>query len=228
MIHAEARERKSVANRSRRGVLCAMRTLRAVLALAGFLLAVPAPAEQVARVSPRISRRPDQPAPGLPLPVYHIPLRVHLGKSGRTPDESRPMLEEINAIWLAQAGICFEMEIVTTEERNSGGLDLWFMPILPGGQWLNGYYRDDHSIHVRDTPRLGPAGHPARFPAARTAAHELGHSLGLRHRQDSEDNLMRSKTYGWRLNTEVIGLARETARLKALLNRSEPECGAAR
>ena len=138
------------------------------------------------------------------------------------------MLEEINEIWLSQAGICFEMEVVTNEESASGGMDLWFMPVLPGGQGLNGYYRNDHSIHVRDTPLLGPADHPARYPAARTAAHELGHGLGLPHRQDSDDNLMRSKTYGRQLNREEIARAREAAKAIALQGRSETGCGALR
>jgi hypothetical protein len=90
---------------------------------------------------------------------------------------------------------------------------------------MNGVYRSDHDIRVRDTPNLGPADHPARHPAARTAAHELGHGLGLSHRQDSDDNLMRSKTFGWRLNREEVRTARETARAKALPDRSLPGCG---
>jgi hypothetical protein len=177
------------------------------------------------------------PAPGghraaqdrpVPQPVYHIPLRVHLGKSGRHDAAAfRPVLDEINAIWLSQAGICFEMQIVETEDRRKVGMDLWFMPILPGGMWLNGYYRDDHEIHVRNRPELGPAEHPARHPAARTAAHELGHGLGLRHRQDSDDNLMRSRTSGWQLNDEEVRIARETAKHKALSDAAVRKCGIA-
>src|SRR3990172_6512595 len=38
-------------------------------------------------------------------PVYRIPLRVHLGQSGRSPAEFKAILKEINDIWLSQAGI---------------------------------------------------------------------------------------------------------------------------
>ena len=224
MIHASASVCKGIAKLSGPGVLCAMCMLRAFLCLAMLFLAVPAGAQEVAHLPDTVPRPKASPAPAFPLPVYHIPLRVHLDKSGRTPEEFRPMLEEINDIWLSQAGVCFEMEIVKTEERTPSGLDLWFMPILPGGQWLNGYYRNDHTIHVRDTPRLGPADDPARYPAARTAAHELGHSLGLVHRQDSDENLMRSKTYGWHLNRDEIDQARVVAKTKALPGRSEDRC----
>jgi hypothetical protein len=202
-----------------------MFALRVVLGLAALFLAGPAGAEQIARLPSQSPLPKSPPAAAFPLPVYRIPLRVHLGKSGRRPDEFRPMLEEINQIWLSQAGICFEIQVVTTEDRSKGGMDLWFLPVLPGGQWLNGYYRNDHSIEVRDTPVLGPAEHPAHYPAARTAAHELGHGLGLFHRQDSNDNLMRSKTFGWHLNENEIEEARRTAMKKSLPDRTEMQCG---
>jgi hypothetical protein len=160
-------------------------------------------------------------------PVYHIPVRVHLGKSGKKPEEFRPVLEEINAIWLSQAGVCFEIQVVETDDRRADGMDLWFMPLLSGGMWLNGYYRNDHDIQVRNRPELGPADHPAHHPAARTAAHELGHGLGLQHRQDSDDNLMRSRTYGWQLNEDEVMQARETAKRKALPGVTERHCGPA-
>jgi hypothetical protein len=161
-------------------------------------------------------------------PIYRIPLRVHLEKSGWRRDEFLPMLEEINDIWLSQAGICFEIQVVTTDAPANDGMDIWFMPFLPGGGWLNGYYRGDHRIQVLDTPKLGPADHPAEYPAARTAAHELGHGLGLQHRQDSDDNLMRSKTYGWKLNEQEIEEARETAMRKALPDTGASHCGPVR
>jgi hypothetical protein len=104
-------------------------------------------------------------------------------------------------------------------------MDLWFSPFQAEIAELNGYYGNDHEIHVRDTPVLGPAEHPARHPAARTAAHECGHGLGLPHRQDSDDNLMRSKTYGWRLNTGEVMDARKTAASKALPDTSPLRCG---
>jgi hypothetical protein len=190
--------------------------LRAVLGLAILLFSGPA-----------FAAMSTGPAPAHPLPVYHVPLRVHLGESSRSFAEFNPILEEINEIWLSQAGICFEMDVVLNGEPVSDGIDLWFEPVPAQATMgvVNGYYLNDHSIHVRDTPLLGPAANPAHYPAARTAAHELGHSLGLPHRQDSDDNLMRSQTYGWKLNEEEIRKARERAKAKALKGRSGEECG---
>lgn len=144
-----------------------------------------------------------------PDPVYSIPLRIHLGGSDRPAERWRPILQEINAIWLPQAGICFEIHTVDHDEKMMHGLDLWFQAMIP--DW-NGYYLDDHDMRVRDDPVLRPAAKPTRSSAARTAAHELGHALNLRHRQDSDDNLMRSKTYGWQLHPDEIRTARENAR----------------
>ncbi len=190
--------------------------LRAALGLAMLLYSGHAVAQDCAEA-----------VPSLPPLVYHIPLRVHLGESSRGFAEFRPVLEEINEIWLSQAGICFEMEIVANGEPIPEGIDLWFEPVLAqmSGGVVNGYYLNDHVIRVRDTPLLGHADHPARHPAARTAAHELGHSLGLSHRQDSDDNLMRSQTYGWKLNVDEITRAREMAKTKALKSRSGNTCG---
>jgi hypothetical protein len=157
-------------------------------------------------------------------PVYRIPLRVHVGKSGRRPEDFMPILDEINDIWLSQAGICFEMQIVLDDKPLMQGMDIWFMPDLPGGTGLNGYFRDEHNIQVRDTPILGPAANPAHYPAARTAAHEFGHGLSLRHRQNSDDNLMRSKTFGWRLNGREVRAARGAAAEKALPDTEPGKC----
>ena len=144
-------------------------------------------------------------------PVYRIPLRIHLGESGRSPKDFRVILSEINHIWLSQAGICFEMQVVLDDEPLELGMDIWFKPVLPGGAGLNGLFLSDHDIQVCDMPILKPAEHPARHPAARTAAHECGHGLSLPHRQDSDDNLMQSKTYGWQLNAQEIRDARKAA-----------------
>ncbi len=157
-------------------------------------------------------------------PVYRIPLRVHVGESGRSPEDFAVILEEINDIWLSQAGICFEMQIVLDDMLLERGMDIWFMPVLPGHPGLNGYFRDEHHIQVRDTPILGPAAHPARSPTARTAAHEFGHGLSLHHRQDSDDNLMRSKTFGWKLNRREIRKARVAAAKKALQDTAPEKC----
>ena len=157
-------------------------------------------------------------------PVYRIPLRVHLGASRRETHEFKDILDEINHIWLSQAGICFEMDVVPDDAPLERGMDMWFMPELPDDPGLNGYFRSDHDIGVRDTPVLRPARHPARSPAARTAAHECGHGLSLSHRQDSDDNLMRSKTYGWRLNEQEIRDARRAASEIALPDTTVRRC----
>ncbi|HUI44381.1 MAG TPA: hypothetical protein VL122_00140 [Nitrospirota bacterium] len=163
--------------------------------------------------------------PSSALPVYHIPLRVHLDESAWRAAAVTEILEEINHIWWSQAGICFEMEIVMNDDVKSSGFDIWFVPRIDNSDSINGVYNSGHSIYVRDTPTLRAAPRPAHHPAARTAAHELGHALGLPHRQDSEDNLMRSKTFGWQLNKDEIATARKAAASRAIKDNIEPMCG---
>lgn len=158
------------------------------------------------------------------LPVLRIPARIHLGKSLRPPDRFRAILDEINSIWLSQAGICFEMQVVMHDEPGRHGFDLWFLPHLEGGDQWNGLYITGNAISVRDTPLLNPAPRPARHPAARTAAHEFGHALGLPHRQDSDDNLMKSKTFGWQLSEQEIAIARAAAAVIALPDQAPLNC----
>jgi hypothetical protein len=155
-------------------------------------------------------------------PVYRIPLNVHLGGSARPTEEWIPILEEINSIWLSQAGICFEIRTVSHDERAAQGFDLWFDETLP--DW-NGYFRDENDMHVRDNPDLRPARRTAKSSAARTAAHELGHALRVSHRQDSDDNLMRSKTYGMQLHADEVQAARLHARKFALPDTGPNRCG---
>jgi len=182
-----------------------------ILLLATLHFHTPCLAEEITRQDAQVLK-----------PVYRIPLRVHLGDSNRQQMEWIPILEEINTIWLSRAGICFKIHIVDHDEILPNGLDLWFEAIIP--EW-NGYYFDEHDIHVRDDPDLRPAERPAKSSAARTAAHELGHALKLDHRQDSDDNLMRSKTYGCQLHPDEIKKARVSARQLALQDTTPEHCG---
>ena len=155
------------------------------------------------------------------LPVYRIKLRVHVANSRRSPQEFVSILSEINTIWQTQAGICFEIQIVNHDTTLADGLDMWFSPDIGG---YNGYYDGEH-IQMSDAPVLAHAANPARSSAARTAAHELGHALDLRHRQDSDENLMRSRTYGWQLNAYETLHARETAAEIAMKDTFPLNCG---
>lgn len=141
-------------------------------------------------------------------PLYVVPLRIHGGQSGRSREELVRVRKEINRIWLSQAVICFTGEIIDHDKPLGNGLDIWFVPDM---ERYNGYFSGRDNIRVRDFPELHPVVEPAIDGAARTAAHEIGHGLGLKHRQDADENLMRSKTYGWRLNGEEIDAARRAA-----------------
>jgi hypothetical protein len=171
-------------------------------------------------VNPFISDPKDRPPRS---PVYRIPLRIHLGDSERPLQEWIAILEEINHIWLSQAGICFEMHTVYHDYVLDNGMDIWFSP--GRGKILNGYFSDEHEIWVKDTPDLRPAPIPSKYAASRTAAHELGHGLNLSHREDADNNLMRSQTRGWKLNEEEIKGARKRAAEIAISDMEELHCG---
>lgn len=154
------------------------------------------------------------------MPVYHVPLRVHIAASSRPKEEFPRIFSEINAIWFSQARICFDIEAVRSDAEAERGLEMWFRPSIGA---LNGSY-DGEIILMKDHPTLAPAPHPAQEGAARTAAHELGHALGLHHAQNSADNLMRSKTYGWHLNRQEITQARNRAAKLAVSAGPETSC----
>ena len=89
-------------------------------------------------------------------------------------------------------------------------------------------YIEEHDIWTKDNPILKPAASPAHYPAARTASHELGHGLGLSHREDSDDNLMKSMTKGWQLNEEEVRIARLRAEEMSLKDRTPLYCSPAK
>ncbi len=154
-------------------------------------------------------------------PIFRILLRVHLGHSSYSAQYFKPILNEINSIWLSQAGICFEIHTVKYDDELDNGFDLWFADNLDG--W-NGYFYDENDMWVINYPDLDPASHPAKYNAARTAAHELGHALNLSHRIDSDNNLMQSKTQGLYLNEEEIRISRKSAVKVALKDLTPLHC----
>ncbi|HKU40532.1 MAG TPA: hypothetical protein VJR89_20370, partial [Polyangiales bacterium] len=152
--------------------------------------------------------------------------------------ELEPILAELNQIWLAQAGICFELEVTNSEENRKDGFDFRYTAgQIPGASSANGLTQSAHSIWSIDHPRLNDAPHPVMHPTARTTAHELGHALGLAHENpppsndcaspchcvqlgdDCDDYLLRSGTQGFYVSKPEVEIARKQA---ARLGRSDP------
>lgn len=159
--------------------------------------------------------------------------------------ELTPILEEMNEIWLTQAGICFEIEVTESEDNRSDGFDFRYTSgRIPGSPNANGVTENAHSIWSIDHPRLSDAPNPVMFPTARTTAHELGHALGLAHenpppsndcaepcycamRGDDCDNyLLRSGTMGYFLSPPEVEITRQRAASVSLSDRAPAQCAA--
>lgn len=137
-------------------------------------------------------------------PAYAVPLRVHVTRSGHSREALCGILREMNVIWWTQAGICFDIEVVTDDVKKSPALELWFEASapFPDGTDANGVFVTRDEMYVLDQPQLRDVDRPVTHPAARTAAHEVGHALGLSHQNCGaacDELLMRSGTKGWRL-----------------------------
>jgi hypothetical protein len=176
--------------------------------------------------------RSDAGAPPL-TPTYHIALRVHRADSGLSGAAIAAALEEMNQIWWKQAAICFEVEVVRSEEVRRDGFDLWFHRSRLGcGAMANGVYCGDHDVHTLDAPSLNAADNAAwdtRLNPARTSAHELGHGLSLEHYNgfpDSNDSLMSSGRQGFKLHESEITMARRRAQTKAIAGAPATPCPA--
>ena len=161
------------------------------------------------------------------LPVYRIPVRVHVGASSLTLDEVLTYLREVNAIWDRQAAICFEFEVVRHNRIEGDGFDIFFKPeleALPGYEVVSGLHQGDHDIQVRDVPDLYNVPPAMVTKGARTTAHELGHALGLQHDERSDAFLMRSGHQGIQLQPHEIRIARSRAALKTLSVTTRSTC----
>lgn len=176
----------------------------------------------------------EAPPQATPLPfdrTYRVPLRVHRGDTGLSPQALASILEEVNEIWLRQAAVCFEIETVRNDARRTDGFDLWFHRAKLGcNTTANGVYCGDHDIHVLDKPSLSPVDDrqwKTRQDTARTAAHELGHGLTLQHyngQRDSNDSLMSSGRQGFKLGPAEVTAARRRAAQKALPDAAARAC----
>ncbi len=162
-------------------------------------------------------------APGQ-TPVLRIPVRMHMDGITKPLGDYVAVFTELNAIWYAQAGVCFEIETVAQAANRQGGFDLVWRPGAPPAGQPNGQYSGDHNIFTYENPRLGAAPTPVAAPGARTAAHELGHALTLQHNEASDNNLLRSGTLGYQLSQDEVTRARTRAQQVALADRTATNC----
>jgi hypothetical protein len=179
------------------------------------------------------------------MPVFRVPLRVHVADSKLTDAELGVIFGELNQIWLGQAGVCFEIEVTASETNRSDGFDFRYTAgQIPGASSANGLTQNAHAIWSIDHPRLADVMTPVMNPTARTTAHELGHALGLAHEnpppsndcaspcycaqlgEDCDEYLMRSGTKGFHLSKPEIEIARGRATRVALADQSATQCGA--
>lgn len=182
----------------------------------------------------RCQSMPQDAAPAV-FPVLRIPLAVHVGGSALSDDDICGIMEEMNNIWYAQAGICFEMEldrvffdmgnpqIDRASEKRSNILNFWLLrdnSLFPTAQSANGVYlggRDE--AYTMDRPGLNTGGvvTRSRFAAARTGAHELGHALSLGHQNCGAacyNLLMTSGRRGFEIVTGVPASVNEVQRAR--------------